>query len=253
MDELIITRIVAANRLYNKENEQPNMRRNRRRWAVALKRTGRTIYRVKDREVLSDERHMVILPKGCSYSWQCMEVGECLMIEFDATGESEDILSFAVADCAFFENAFLELQRNLHTPTLQARVNCMHLLYSVLAQLYKNTPYVPKARQQMLQPAVDYMAENYFDPAISNDRLAKMCGVSTVHFRKSFEAAMGMPPIRYLHSLRVRKAKDILSSDFDSIAQVAASVGYSNLFHFSKMFKLYTGISPSEYAKTSRP
>jgi AraC-like DNA-binding protein len=61
-----------------------------------------------------------------------------------------------------------------------------------------------------------------------------------------------MPPIRYLHDYRVQRAKDILSSDYDSVTQVAESVGYNSVYHFSKMFRLYTGISPTEYAKASR-
>lgn len=249
MEELVVTRIVAANRIYNTESEQPIVNRGRRRWAVALKRTGRTVYTVNGRQVVSDDRHLVLLPRGCRYSWCCLEAGECLLIEFESPETVQEIFSFPVADCTFFENAFLELQKSIHIPTVAARVSCMQLLYGVLAQLYKNTPYVPKAKQLLVQPALDYLAENYFDAGITNDSLAALCGVSTVHFRKSFEAVTGKPPIRYLHDLRIRKAKDILSSDFDSIAQVAQSVGYTSLYHFSKMFKRYTGMSPREYAK----
>ena len=41
----------------------------------------------------------------------------------------------------------------------------------------------------------------------------------------------------------------ILKSDYDTIEQVALSVGYNSIYHFSKMFKLYTGKSPLEYGK----
>ena len=113
--------------------------------------------------------------------------------------------------------------------------------------------YVSKGKQQLVQPAVDYISEHYFDPDINNDRLARLCGISTVYFRKCFEALMGVPPIRYLHDFRIQRAKDILSSDYGSISQVAGSVGYRSVYHFSKMFKTYTGLNPTEYAKTSRP
>ena len=82
--------------------------------------------------------------------------------------------------------------------------------------------------------------------------LAALCGISTVYFRKTFETVFGVSPIRYLHDLRIGKAKAILSGDYDSIRQVAESTGYSSVYHFSKMFKLYTGQSPSTYAKSIR-
>ena len=127
-------------------------------------------------------------------------------------------------------------------------------LYDILRQLFKPTAqeYTPKEKRNLVKPAVDYILQHYFDLRITNDQLAALCGISTVYFRKCFESAFGVPPIRYLHNYRIKKAKDILSSDFSSIEQVAESVGYSSVYHFSKMFKTYTGMSPSEYAKASR-
>ena len=49
-----------------------------------------------------------------------------------------------------------------------------------------------------------------------------------------------------------QKAKAILRSDFETIEQVALSVGYNSIYHFSKMFKVYSGISPLEYSKQNR-
>ena len=44
----------------------------------------------------------------------------------------------------------------------------------------------------------------------------------------------------------------VMVINYDKIEQVALSVGYNSIYHFSKMFKVYTGINPSEYAKASR-
>ena len=76
--------------------------------------------------------------------------------------------------------------------------------------------------------------------------------MSTVGFRKNFQATYGVSPIRYLHQYRIQKAKDLLSSDYGSITQVAESTGYSSVYHFSKMFSQYTGMSPTEYVKQSK-
>lgn len=112
--------------------------------------------------------------------------------------------------------------------------------------------YLPADKKKTLAPAIEHMARNYYDSAITNQRLAALCGISTVYFRKEFERCHGVSPIRFLHNLRIQKAKAILRSDYESIEQVVFSVGYNSIYPFSKRFKVYTGQSPSEYAKTSR-
>lgn len=94
-----------------------------------------------------------------------------------------------------------------------------------------------------------HITEHYFDSGITNVSLSRLCGISTVYFRKMFESVYGISPIKYLHNFRIKKAKAILLSDYESVEQVALSVGYNSIYHFSKMFKEYTGKSPTEYAK----
>lgn len=252
--DITILKVVAANRLYNTPASGTVYRRNRKRWAVALKRSGKTYYTVNGTQVLSDSQHPVILPKGCSYSWRCVEEGECLIIEFDALQAQSHILSFTLTDNSFFINDFLKIQKMLPLSTPEAGLESVYSLYGLLLQLCKTVQkeYIPRDKPQLLRPALDYIAESYYLPDITNDRLAQLCGISTVYFRKCFEAVCGVSPIRYLHDFRIRKAKDLLSSDYGSIGQVAESVGYNGIYHFSKMFKLYTGMSPTEYAKVSR-
>ena len=76
-----------------------------------------------------------------------------------------------------------------------------------------------------------------------------MTGLSCVYFRKLFTRLMGQAPMAYVHGLRIQKAKEMLRSDFGTIAEVADAVGYCNVYHFSKMFKQQTGLSPGQYSK----
>ena len=53
--------------------------------------------------------------------------------------------------------------------------------------------------------------------------------------------------MEYLHMLRMKKAAEMLKTDYDSIDSISISVGYNSIYHFSKMFKKHFGISPSKY------
>lgn len=70
-----------------------------------------------------------------------------------------------------------------------------------------------------------------------------------MYFRKVFTRVYGESPIKYLRTVRIKKAKELLIGDDASIGRIAEMTGYSSVYTFSKMFKLETGVSPTEYAK----
>jgi len=248
------TRVISSYRLLSSPVGVVTRQKGRKCWGLALKAGGKTYYEQNGVRTLSDKNHIVLLPKGAKYEWTCVEAGECIVIDFDALEEGDSIRWVEVSDNAFFLEAFSRLEHLAGAQDPVSNFESMQLLFGLLVFLSKTErrKYIPKDKRHLLEPAVGYMMENYIDPGIRNEYLAELCGMSTVYFRKTFEAVYGTPPIRYLHRLRIQKAKAILSGDYDSVSQVAESVGYSSVYHFSKMFRLYTGTSPSEYAKSSR-
>ena len=62
---------------------------------------------------------------------------------------------------------------------------------------------------------------------------------------------MGESPLRYLAVLRAQRAIDLLANTNQSLDQIAKTVGYSDGFSFSKMFKSITGESPRDFRKKS--
>lgn len=251
---MTITKITSVHRLLRSPVGVTTYRYDRDRWAVVLKREGRTIYTVDQKEIISDGLHPVILPKGCSYGWSCVEPGECIMIEFDCDVEDTTVTSFAISDNSAIINAFSKIEKSFNKQKPYYQLECYVQLYGILLFLAESTvkePTHPK-KYELLHPAVKYITENYFDSGITNDSLAALCKISTVYFRKTFEFVHGVSPIKYLHNFRIEKAKAILLSDYESIEQVALSVGYNSIYHFSKMFKEYTGKSPTEYAKQNK-
>lgn len=82
---------------------------------------------------------------------------------------------------------------------------------------------------------------------INRTRWAVIAGLSTAYFRKLFVEVMGTTPLDYLHKIRIKKAKEMLKSDYGSITDIAHSLGYLNIYGFSRDFKKYTGVPPSKY------
>ena len=122
--------------------------------------------------------------------------------------------------------------------------------YSILLLLLKgkHLSYTSFTKRQKIEPAVDFLIKHY-NQSIKNDDLAKLAGLSTIYFRKIFTECLGVPPITYLHKLRIKKAKEILQSDYESISDIAESLGYPDVYDFSRTFKKHVGISPTQYAK----
>lgn len=96
---------------------------------------------------------------------------------------------------------------------------------------------------------ITYLTENYARK-ISLSKISQNMYLSPVYISKLFKEETGESPINYLIQLRLEKAKDILSnSENPSIKDIAKSVGYDDAYYFSKLFKKYYGVSPSNFKK----
>lgn len=57
----------------------------------------------------------------------------------------------------------------------------------------------------------------------------------------------------YVNGLRMRRAKQLLTSLHLKIQEIASAVGYQNVNSFIRMFKRYSGMTPGEYRKKHAP
>jgi transcriptional regulator GlxA family with amidase domain len=77
-------------------------------------------------------------------------------------------------------------------------------------------------------------------------RLARVSGVSEAHFARSFKAAFGLPPHRYLLTRRIERAKALLRDTDLPVTEIAFQTGWNSLGTFGRIFRDITGESPSE-------
>jgi AraC family transcriptional regulator len=104
---------------------------------------------------------------------------------------------------------------------------------------------LPKWRLKRVQEYVDA----HLDECISLADLAKVVGLSRMHFAAQFRAATGYRPHDYLLYRRIESAKAILSSTDMRLAEVALTLGFQAQAHFSTVFKRLTGETPARWRR----
>ena len=252
LTDLFITKIHSVTTMYN-ETGSRSKRTYRPYCAIVIKYSGETEYTCRDGKYISNKNNMVILPKGSAYEWTCTKSGYYSIIEFDCNKTLYKILSFPISNSDKILKIFkdLEYKRTLREPLYE--LECIRGTYDIILKLLQASQraYQPASKQRKIQPAVDYIALNY-NQNITNDELAALTSLSTVYFRKLFTEIYEMSPITYIHTLRIKKAEEMLQSDYGSITDIAQSLGYLNIYDFSRTFKKYTGLSPTNYLKIQK-
>ena len=92
--------------------------------------------------------------------------------------------------------------------------------------------------------AEHHLAEHHAESLYMQD-MARMIGVSYSSFRRAFRKETGLSPWQYLMSVRLNRARRLLSTEGKKLEEVASTVGFSSAFHLSAAFKKAYGISPN--------
>lgn len=99
---------------------------------------------------------------------------------------------------------------------------------------------------EKLQPAITYMNQHLHEP-MAIAQLASLCNLSEKYFIGLFKKAFGITPGRYITQLKMKKALGYLYEHTYSIKEIAAKVGYSDQYTFSKAFKKYYNEPPTRF------
>jgi len=99
-----------------------------------------------------------------------------------------------------------------------------------------------------LQELLDYIDSNYALD-ISLDQAAGKLNFSSWHFSKMFAKLTGMNFIRYISTIRVEKAIELIAKSSMSITEIALQCGFNNTRTFNRVFKEISGMTPSQLAR----
>jgi AraC-like DNA-binding protein len=97
-----------------------------------------------------------------------------------------------------------------------------------------------------LNDARTFMAAHYPEGITVADTAAHV-GVDRTHFSKKFSRAFGMPPSKFLQMLRMNEAARLLKQTADPISRISHTVGFPDVYTFSRAFKNYFAEAPNRY------
>ena len=78
-------------------------------------------------------------------------------------------------------------------------------------------------------------------------KMAESVNLSAPYFCYLFKSITGVPPAKYLKSLRMQEAATLLTTTFLSVKEIVRRVGLTDESHFVRDFKRLYGVTPSEY------
>ena len=127
----------------------------------------------------------------------------------------------------------------------KALVLALRVLTQSMPELERNTGRTAAAHDRFYE-VISRMPDTELIRHTSED-LARLCGCTPRHFNRLFRAHFGESPRARQTELRLLKARQLLDSSNQMVAQIAVDCGYRSLSLFNSLFKRRFGMSPSEW------
>jgi AraC family transcriptional regulator len=89
----------------------------------------------------------------------------------------------------------------------------------------------------------------HIEENIGIDDLASVACLSPFHFARMFRTSMGVPPHRYLSSLRLERSKEALARSDKPLAEIALAACFSTQANFTRAFRMATGMTPGDFRR----
>ena len=129
--------------------------------------------------------------------------------------------------------------------------------YELFASLCRFAPFKKRDSDKVMkrvkyfdiiQPIINYI-ENHYDEQITIQKAANIVCYERTSFCRIFHSVTGMTFLQYLNMHRIDIAKRKIVEDTQPISEIGKQCGIPNAKSFTRIFKQYTNMLPSEYKK----
>lgn len=197
---------------------------------------------------------LLLVPKNSIYKATEPKSTNYIFAEFDLFDTNGEEIFLGKHPTLLFESCPELLQQyfnNLYNAfagiEAKSAMYCNTILYQLILNIAAEKSITPKAKtEQSILQVIAYLRRHYFE-TVSIKELCKISLLSSTLLRENFKKYTGCTMVEFKNKLRVENAKIQLLKTNLPVKVIAAQLGFENVFYFSKVFKQFTGVSPSEF------
>ena len=204
-----------------------------------------------DCDMRIDANSILFIPAGYSYHIKSQqEVVLCINLNIS----NQDKLlpqDFHPQNSPVFRDNFKSIYQTWSLKRPGYYHKCMSMLYTILSQLDKQCSSIYHSPAFLsIKHAMDYMHEHFTNEEMSVSSLCQIANLSDTQFRRHFYEVYQTTPIKYLQTLRINYAADLLVNSTLSIEEISAMSGFSDSKYFCFVFKKLKSCPPSVFRAT---
>lgn len=154
------------------------------------------------------------------------------------------------------ERLMKEIAKQFATPGKEFHALCFRkCVLEYLLHLCRNHSFpiekksASEKSNEAIKKAVEYI-DCHFTEKLSLEDISSKVGFSKFHFARLLKDTTGYTLIEQINARRCEYAKQLLVSSDKTVLEIGTACGFENASYFSKTFKSYTGVLPSQYKKS---
>lgn len=208
---------------------------------------GQLRFTFDDKTIITDCNQGVFIPEGTAYTNECLESAESISVNFYISNSKATPCALNGINEKLAMRFYEEISQRAYNNDESTRYDLLSKLYQLAFFLFQTDS--PKSGKALLaEKALFYMQNECGRVDLQIDEVAAICHVSAVYLRKIVKEVYQKTPFHLLTDLRMKKAYEMLLEK-RTIKDIALSVGYSDVYQFSRAFKRYFGYPPSTIDK----
>ncbi len=218
--------------------------------ALSFRIRGNARFICGEERINAESDDVVFVPKGIRYTLD-HESEKLYVVHFDTNETLPGKITVTKPhNPTLVKDLFASMYTSWLSSRSSGRYNAYSEFYRILSELTLSDENISEtAGQDKLALVTNHIHIHFRNPELSVAQLSGIFGTSDSYFRRAFAARYSVSPLKYINSLRLDYARELLHSGYYSIEKVAEMSGFRDVKYFSRFVKSETGLSPREIKK----